>query len=45
MKPKVQHHTPTERLKLRRSKRKNGPSAKRRAERRAHLQPVVEEKV
>lgn len=35
---KVVHHTPAERLHMARLKRKNGPSGKRRAERRAALQ-------
>ncbi len=34
----VKQHTPKERLALRRKKRKEGPSAKRRAERRVELQ-------
>lgn len=37
-KNKIKQHTPAERLQLRRLKRKNGPSGKRRAERRAALQ-------
>lgn len=37
---KVKHHTPDERLAMRLKKRKEGPSGKRRAERRASLQTV-----
>lgn len=35
---KVKHHTPAERLALRRLKKKIGPCGQRRAARRAHLQ-------
>jgi hypothetical protein len=35
------HHTPAQKLHLRRHKRKHGPSAVRRRERRAHLQIKV----
>jgi hypothetical protein len=38
-KPKVKHYTPTERMALRRHKRKFGPAALRRKEARKHLQP------
>lgn len=39
--PKVVKHTLKERAALRAFKRKNGPSRKRRTERRAHLQPPL----
>ena len=35
----VKHHTPAEKMAMRRAKRKNGPAAMRRKERRLHLQP------
>lgn len=38
-KPKVKQHTPKERLAMRRHKRKFGPAALRRKERRLPLQP------
>lgn len=41
----IKHHTPRERMELRRRKRKLGPAAIRRKERRVHLQrkSVLEE--
>lgn len=39
---KIKQHTPAERLALRRMKKKIGACGKRRAERRAHLQKVVD---
>ena len=42
MKPnKVKHHTPAEKMPMRRHKRKFGPAALKRKARRAHLQPKV----
>lgn len=38
-KVKAKHHTPAERILMRRHKRKHGPSGVRRAERRSGLQP------
>ena len=42
MKPKVQHHTPKERLAMRRAKRKKGPAAIRRAEYRHKVLKTLE---
>ncbi|HVJ72075.1 MAG TPA: hypothetical protein VM531_11320 [Sphingomicrobium sp.] len=39
----VKHHTPAERMELRRRKRKHGPAAQRRAEGRLKLQPRKKE--
>lgn len=42
MKLKVQHHTPKERLAMRRAKRKKGPAATRRAEYRHEVLKTLE---